>query len=83
MSKPSIYFNDYVSLAVMLLMIVALVSEQTNANAEGADAALPTDRVLEVDDAVHLHLSGYLDGHSLTVDVDVVANPDHFRGEDE
>ena len=32
MFKPAIYFNDYVSLAVMLLMIVALVSGQATAN---------------------------------------------------
>ena len=33
MSKLSIQFNDYVSLAVMLLMLVALVAGQSDAGA--------------------------------------------------
>jgi hypothetical protein len=82
MFKPTIYFNDYVSLAVMLLMIVALVSAQASANNEGADAVLPVNKVV-VDDNPHLHLSGYLGGHSLKVSIDVVTDSGHFRGEDE
>ena len=82
MSKPTIYFNDYVSLAVMLLMIVALVSAQASANSEGADTVRPLDQVV-VDDNPHLHLSGYLNDHSLKVSIDIVKDSGHFRGEDE
>ena len=82
MSKPNIYFNDYVSLAIMLLMIVALVSAQATANSEGADAVMPVDKFI-VDDNPQLHLSGYLSDHSLSVSIKVVKASGHFRGEDE
>jgi len=55
MSKPSIQFNDYVSLAVMLLMLVALVAGQT-------------DTRVYADDQINIA---------------VVTELSHFRGEDE
>ena len=82
MSKPNIYFNDYVSLAVMLLMVVALVSAQASASSEAADTVSPIDKII-VDDSAHLHLSGYLAGHALKVSIDIAKDSGHFRGEDE
>jgi hypothetical protein len=82
MSKPNIYFNDYVSLAIMLLMIIALVSAQASASGQGANAVMPVENVI-IDDNPQLHLSGYLSDHSLSVSINVVKDSGHFRGEDE
>ena len=83
MSKPILYFNDYVSLTVMLLMIVALVTGQANASADPADSNLSVDPVLSIEDTTSLHLHGYLSGKSLKVSVELVTDLGHFRGEDE
>ena len=83
MSKPILYFNDYVSLTVMLLMIVALVTGQANASADPADSNLSVDPVLSIEDTTSLHLHGYLSDKSLKVSVEIVTDLGHFRGEDE
>ena len=83
MFKPAIYFNDYVSLAVMLLMIVALVSGQSTANGAGRDDLVTLPAIKAFDDRAKIELSGYLGDKALTISVDVVADLGHFRGEDE
>jgi hypothetical protein len=82
MFKPAIYFNDYVSLAVMLLMIVALVSGQ--AAAKGAVEELsPASVMTAFDDRAKIELSGYLGDKALKVSIDIATDLSHFRGEDE
>lgn len=86
MSKPIFQFNDYVSLAVMLLMIVALVSGQTGANAAPTDNATGEAGRSPVSfslDASEFELKGYLGADSLKISVDIDTKLDHFRGEDE
>ncbi len=79
MSKPTVQFNDYVSLAVMLLMLVALVAAQADA---GTEPATWNDAVVE-DDRLNLHFDGKLGDRELKISIDFAAEPGHFRSEDE
>ena len=87
MSKPIVHFNDYVSLAVMLLMIVALVAGQADASDYAAKRALSLvpitalDTVL--DDRLNIDLNGHIGNQALKVSISVVTDLSHFRGEDE
>ena len=87
MSKSIIHFNDYVSLAVMLLMVVALVAGQVDANAYAADKAksmVPVASYWETsDDRLKISLDGHLGDKVLKVSIAVVTDLRHFRGEDE
>lgn len=83
MFKPAIYFNDYVSLAVMLLMIVALVSGQSTANGAVRDDLASLPAIKAIDDRAKIELSGYLGDTAVSIRVDIGADSGHFRGEDE
>ena len=72
MSRPTVQFNDYVSLVVMLLMLVAFVSGQADAGVE--PIAKPENR---------LTLDGSLSDGELRISIDIAAEPGHFRSEDE
>jgi len=79
MSMPTVQFNDYVSLAVMLLMLVALVAGQADA---GVETATWNDAVIE-DDRLNLHFDGKLGDNEVTISIDFAAEPGYFRSEDE
>jgi hypothetical protein len=94
MNKPSVYFNDYVSLAVMLLMIVALVAGQADAQSttarESARLPLliqeewPVDGLEQrFDDRLDIALDGRIGDHAVELSLTVVTESEHFRGEDE
>ena len=83
MNRPVIYFNDFVSLAVMLLMVVALVSGQATADQAPSDSLTKISPVATMDDRTKIHLSGYLGDEALKVSIDIVTDLGHFRGEDE
>jgi hypothetical protein len=83
MGKPSIHFNDYVSLAVMLLMIVALVAGQADASDYAIDKALSVAPIAVMDDRLNIDLSGHIGDQVLKVSISVVTDLSHFRGEDE
>ena len=87
MSKPNIHFNDFVSLAVMLLMVVALISGQAGANAAPtanttADDAARSPVSFSLD-ASDFEPRGFVGADSLKISVDIDTKLDHFRGEDE
>jgi len=82
MFKPATYFNDYVSLAVMLLMIVALVSGQAAANG-AADELSATSAKPAIDERASIELSAYLSEKALKISIDIATDLSHFRGEDE
>jgi len=83
MSKAIIQFNDYVSLAVMLLMFVALVAGQADARANAAgDTGFVTPVVIE-DDRIHIDFDGHLGDAELKLSIAVATDLSHFRGEDE
>ena len=83
MSKPSIHFNDYVSLAVMLLMVVALVTGQADASGKGAEKALSVAPITAMDDRINIDFDGRLGDKALQVTIAIVTDLSHFRGEDE
>lgn len=82
MSRALVQFNDYVSLAVMLLMLVALLAGQSSAGEYRAP-----DRIGV---AASMPFSAELDGRigyqAVKVGIATVARigeTSHFRGEDE
>jgi len=83
MSKPIVQFNDYVSLAVMLLMIVALVAGQADAGDYAAKKALSLAPIAVLDDRLNIALDGHIGDQALKVSISVVTDLSHFRGEDE
>jgi len=83
MGKPTIHFNDYVSLAVMLLMIVALVAGQADASNYVADKASSVAPIAVMDDRLSIDFNGHIGDQALKVSIAVVTDLSHFRGEDE
>jgi hypothetical protein len=83
MGKPTIHFNDYVSLAVMLLMVVALVAGQADARDYAVDKALSVAPIAVLDDRLNINFNGHIGDQALKVSIAVVTDLNHFRGEDE
>jgi hypothetical protein len=87
MPKLTVHFNDYVSLAVMLLMIVALVAGQVDASAHAADKVMSAAPIESVgnrfDDRINIDFDGQLGGQALKVSIAVATDLGYFRGEDE
>jgi hypothetical protein len=73
MSKSPIHFNDYVSLAVMLLMIVALVAGQADASAYAAKKTLSVAPITVLDDRLNIDFDGHIGDQVLKVSISVVA----------
>jgi hypothetical protein len=72
MSKSTIHFNDYVSLAVMLLMIVALVAGQADASAYAAKKALFVAPITVLDDRLNINFDGHFGDQALKVSISVI-----------
>ncbi len=83
MSKATVQFSDYVSLAVMLLMVVAFVAGQTDASAYAVDNTPPVAPTTRMDDRMNMSFDGHLDGMALHIGIAVATDLSHFRGEDE
>ena len=83
MFKPSVQFNDYVSLAVMLLMVVALVAGQADAKAYAPGKERSVTPSAMPDHRINIDFDGRLSDKALQVSIAVVADSSHFRGEDE
>jgi hypothetical protein len=81
MSKPIVQFNDYVSLAVMLLMIVALVAGQAGASDYAAKKALSVPPFAVLDDRLDINFKLHIGDQALKVSI--ASDLNHFRGEDE
>ncbi|MCH9693993.1 MAG: hypothetical protein K0U72_05750 [Gammaproteobacteria bacterium] len=80
MPRPSIQFNDYVSLAVMALMIVALIAGQASAKGQEIDAALPA---AAIEEPVRLAFDGQFGDAAVKVSISLDGDSSYFRGEDE
>jgi len=83
MSKPTLHFNNYVSLAVMLLMFVALVAGQADARTYAAEKMFSVTPITAIDDRFNIAIDGHIGDHALKVSIAVVNDLSHFRGEDE
>ncbi|MCJ7590234.1 MAG: hypothetical protein MUO51_02660 [Woeseiaceae bacterium] len=83
MFKPTVHFNDYVSLVVMLLMVVALVTGQADASAYGVDKSTPVSAIAAMDDRINIDFDGQLGDAVLKVSIAVATDLSHFRGENE
>jgi len=83
MFKIGLRFNEYVSLAVMFLMVVALVAGQADASTDGANRNRPVSSIAVLDDRIHIDFDGQLGDAALKVSIAVATDLSHFRGEDE
>jgi len=73
MSKSTIHFNDYVSLAVMLLMVVALVAGQADASAYAVKKVLSVAPIMVLDDRLNIDFDGHIGDQVLKVSISVVS----------
>lgn len=83
MFKIGLRFNESVSLAVMILMVVALVAGQADASTESADLERPVSPIVALDDRINIDFDGRLGDAVLKVSIAVATDLSHFRGEDE
>lgn len=83
MSKLNIQFNDYVSLAVMLLMVVALVAGQADASTYADDNEMSVLPITALDHRTNINFEGQLSEQVLKISIAIVTDLSHFRGEDE
>ena len=83
MSRTLVQFNDYVSLAVMLLMLVALVGSQTGATEFTARAAPAGPDAISASAPFKLEVDGHIGDQAIKLGLAVVGELSQFRGEDE
>ena len=83
MSKPTIHFNNYISLAIMLLLVVALVAGQADASNYAAEKAMSVAPIAVLEDRLNIDLSGHIGDQALKISIAVATDLSHFRGEDE
>ncbi len=87
MPRPTIRFNDYVSLAIMLLMSVALIAGQAGASVDESESVYESAQsigsIVLFEDRGKLEVSGLIGEKALEISISVVNDLSHFRGEDE
>jgi hypothetical protein len=74
MSKLTNHINDYVSLAVMLLMFVALVAAQADASADAAGKAFSAVPITVLDDRLNIEFDGHFGDQVLKVSISVLTD---------
>ena len=82
MSKTIVQFNDYVSLAVMLLMLVALIGGRSGAT-EFAAATPAGPGAHAVTAPFTLEIDGHIGDQAVRLGLAVAGELSQFRGEDE
>jgi hypothetical protein len=80
MPRAIVQFNDYVSLAVMLLMFIALLGGRSAATELVSYDAPDTGAVAA---PFTLEIDGHIGDHAIRVGLAVVGEFSYFRGEDE
>lgn len=83
MSKPTVHFSDYMSLAVMLLMVAALVAGQADASAYADGESMTVTPLAALEHRSKIDFEGQLGEKALQISIAIVTDLSHFRGEDE
>ncbi len=83
MFKPAHYISEFVSLSVMLLMVVALVAGQANANVKDTHAAAAIEFHRSIEDRFSIDFEGQLGATAVKITIGVAIDSDHPGGEDE
>ena len=87
MPLPAFKWNDYVSIAVMLLMAVALIAGQADAStastAKEVQKARFTSPMIDDEDRNYIEFSGSVGERAVEISINIVKDLGHFRGEDE
>ncbi len=83
MSRTLVQFNDYVSLAVMLLMLLALLGSRTGAT-EFVAKVMPADPgAISATVPFRIEMDGPIGDQAVKLGRVVVGELSQFRGEDE
>ena len=87
MSKSVPYINEFVSIAILLLMVVALVAGEADAEIHAQERVrgeiASANVIEEVSAPFRTTIEAHIDGHPLTISIDAVAELSFFRFEDE
>ncbi len=83
MPRTLVQFNDYVSLAVMLLMLVALIGGRSGAADFAAEAAAQSPVATGLADPFSIQIDGHIGDQAVKIGLAIMADPGYFRGEDE
>lgn len=83
MPRITAQFNDFVSLAVMLLMFVALLGGQSNATTYAQAKVGSIEPIVMMNDHFSIGLDGHIGDQALKMGIAVATELSHFRGEDE
>ena len=86
MLKTMLQTSEIVSLAVMLLMVIALVAAQADDKVPDlapVDPVSVTPAAQSADTPVRTSISAHVEGLPLTISIDAVAEFGHFRLDDE
>ncbi len=83
MPRANLHITEFISLAVMLLMVVALISGQSGASAHEFERTVGAMPAAIAGDRMSFNLDGHIGDKALQISFAVVKEFDHFRGEDE
>ncbi len=83
MFKPAQYVSEFVSLAVMILMAVAVVAGQANASVKEASTAAAMEFHQAIEDRFSIDFEGRLGAKAVRITIAVVSDIGQFRGENE
>ncbi len=83
MSRTIVQFNDYVSLAIMLLMLVAFVGSRTGATDVTAKVAPAGPKAIHISVPLRLEMDAHIGDEAVKLGRVVVGELSQFRGEDE
>lgn len=83
MFKASVQLTDYLSIAVMLLMFVALIGGQSGAAVHKMDNIATMGPASIAGDRFRYDLDGHIGDKAFYLSIGVVSELGHFRGEDE
>ncbi len=83
MFRANVQITDFISLAVMLLMVVALISGQSGASAHEFESTAQSAPSVATSDQLRFALDGHIGDNALQISFAVVTELSQFRGEDE
>jgi hypothetical protein len=83
MDKPLVKLNEFIGVAVMALMIVAVVAGQAGAPEPTINSDVRTRHATQASEFVLVGLNGEFRDSVKKVSMELAADLKHFRGEDE
>ena len=83
MLRKNLQITEFISLAVMLLMVVALISGQSGASAHEFERSSRTVKSAIASDRMRINLDRHIGDKALQISFAIATELNHFRVEDE